>query len=96
MLLEKFRAEADGIFRFALDGLIRLMNQNWRFSETRSNIEERQRYREESNSALSFVAECCELGDGFEVGRTEFYSRAKDKTGRRKTWRGIRYVDDAD
>jgi putative DNA primase/helicase len=73
------------------------------------------------------VAECCELGDGFEVGRTEFYSqyqmfckdsglspfsqtrfnkeieigypgvaRAKDKTGRRKTWRGIRYVDDAD
>ena len=23
-------------------------------------------------------------------------ARAKDKTGRRKTWRGIRYVDDAD
>lgn len=126
-LLEKFRAEADGIFRFALDGLIRLMNQNWRFSETKSNAEERQRYREESNSALSFVAECCELGDSYEVGRTEFYSqyqtfckdsglspfsqtrfnkeieigyssvtRAKDKTGRRKTWRGIRYVDDKD
>ena len=80
-----------------------------------------------SNSALSFVAECCELGDSYEVGRTEFYSqyqtfckdsglspfsqtrfnkeieigypsvtRAKDKTGRRKTWRGIRYVDDKD
>lgn len=124
MLLEKFRAEADGIFQFALEGLIRLMNQGWKFSETQSNADERQRYREESNSAMSFVSEYCELGEDFETGRTEFYDqyqsyckdsglipfsktrfnreieanyptikRAKDKTGKRKTWRGVRIVD---
>ena len=76
-LLEKFRSEADGIFMFALEGLRRLMNNNYQFSETAVNERELQQYREESDSVLSFVKECCELGDGKEVGSTELFNRYK-------------------
>ena len=76
-LLDKFRAEADGIFLWALEGLQRLMNNNFKFSVTDTNIQELQRYREESNSVLSFVKECCEVDIGAEVARTELYSQYK-------------------
>ena len=123
-LLEKFRAEADGIFLFALEGLRRLMSSNFRFSETEANHMEVEKYREDSNSVLSFVKECCESADEYEVSRAELFmhyqtycrdsgltpfsqrsfnteletnypevKRAADRTGRRKTWRGIRLCD---
>ena len=76
-LLEKFRAEADGIFQFALEGLRRLMNNRYVFSETQANADELQKYREESDSVLSFVRESCELGDGFSVGSTELFNAYK-------------------
>ena len=123
-LLEKFRTEADGIFLFALEGLRRLMNQHYKFSVTSENLDELQKYREESNSVLSFVKDCCELDSTGEVGRSELYTRykaycedagltpyaqrtfnaeletccpsiqrAKDTTGKRKTWRGLKLAD---
>ena len=58
-LIEKFKMEADGIFFFALEGLRRLMRQEYKFSETEVNREELQRYREASDSIVSFVKECC-------------------------------------
>lgn len=76
-LLDKFRVEADGIFLFALEGLRRLMANHYVFSETDINREELQQYREESDSVLSFVKEDCELGDGYEVGSTQFYNAYK-------------------
>lgn len=54
-LLEKFRMEADGIFTFALEGLRRLMDNHYRFSETQANANELQQYREELDPVLSFV-----------------------------------------
>lgn len=78
-LLEKFRAEADGIFRFALQGLRRLMGNHYVFSETEKNRAELQQYREESDSVLSFVKEHCIVlseGDGC-VGSTELWSAYK-------------------
>ena len=123
-LLEKFRTEADGIFLFALEGLKRLMNNHYKFSVTAENLDELQKYREESNSVLSFVKDCCELDSTGEVGRSELYTRykaycedagltpyaqrtfnaeletccpsiqrAKDTTGKRKTWRGLKLAD---
>ena len=77
-LLDKFRAEADGIFLWALEGLQRLMNNNFKFSVTDTNIQELQRYREDSNSVLSFVKECCEVDAGAEVVRTELYNQYKN------------------
>lgn len=78
-LLEKFRAEADGIFLFALQGLRRLMGNHYVFSETDKNKAELQQYREESDSVLSFVKEHCTVlpnGEG-SVGSTELFNAYK-------------------
>lgn len=76
-LLEKFRMEADGIFLFALEGLRRLMNNHYAFSETKVNEEELQQYREESDSVLSFVKEYCELDVMHAAGSTEIFNAYK-------------------
>ena len=73
-LLEKFRTEADGILQFALEGLRRLMDNRFTFSETQANAEELQLYRESSDSVLSFVKDCCVLDSGSVVGSTELYN----------------------
>ena len=54
------------------------MNNNFKFSVTDTNIQELQRYREDSNSVLSFVKECCEVDAGAEVVRTELYNQYKN------------------
>jgi len=76
-LLNKFRMEADGIFLFALEGLRRLMNNDFRFSETQVNRTELQQYREESDSVLSFVKEYCELDPSSATGSTELFRAYK-------------------
>ena len=76
-LTGKLESEADGIFRFALAGLRRLMANNFRFSITKSNTDELQKYREESNSVLSFVRNWCEVDEANEVGRSEFFDAYK-------------------
>lgn len=76
-LVDKFRSEADGIFMFALEGLRRLMANDYHFSETKVNEMELQQYREESDSVLSFVKECCELDESYGVGSTELFNRYK-------------------
>lgn len=77
-LLDKFRAEADGIFLFALEGLKRLMRNHYRFSETEANRAELQQYREDSDSVLSFIKDCCLTGDDSCVcGSTELFNAYK-------------------
>ena len=73
-LLDKFRAEADGIFLFALEGLRRLMKDHYVFSETDINKAELQQYREESDLVLSFMKECCEVAPAYEVESTELFN----------------------
>lgn len=77
-LVEKFGAEADGIFMFALEGLKRLINNGFKFSETDKNRDELQQYREDSDSILSFVRDCCVLDPNGVVGSTEFYTAYKN------------------
>ncbi len=76
-LIDKFRDEADGIFMFALAGLKRLMENEFIFSETDANRLELQSYREDSNSCLSFVKDCCELDSLAEIGVTMLYDKYK-------------------
>lgn len=76
-LLEKFRAEADGIFLFALEGLKRLMNNRYKFSETQKNRDELQQYREESDSVLSFIKDRCEMDASYSAGSTELFNAYK-------------------
>lgn len=73
-LIDKFRAEADGIFLFALEGLCRLMKDHYIFAETDINKAELQQYREESDSVLSFVKECCLIAPEYEVGSTDLFN----------------------
>ena len=77
-LIDKFRLEADGIFLFALEGLKRLMKNRFKFSETDVNRAELQQYREESDSVLLFIRDCCEMGEAFVVGSTELFNAYKD------------------
>jgi putative DNA primase/helicase len=72
-LLNKFRQEADGIFLFALEGLRRLIKNRYRFSVTQTNLDELQRYREESDSVLAFVRDCCELNAAYMKGSKDLY-----------------------
>lgn len=76
-LQDKFREEADGIFLFALEGLKRLINNHFKFSETETNISELQKYKEDSNSVLSFVNEWCEQDASYEVPSMELYNKYK-------------------
>ena len=84
MLLDKFRGEADGIFRFALEGLRQVINNDYRFDETEKNRTELQQYKEDSDSVLSFVSECCEVKKGTETGSTrlfDLYKKYCDESG---------------
>lgn len=77
-LLDKLRLEADGIFLFALEGLKRLMNNRYRFSETQANASELQQYREDSDSVLSFIKDCCLVGEeAHACGSTELFNAYK-------------------
>ena len=125
-LLDKFIAEADGIFMFALEGLKRLIVNKFRFTETKNTNAELHKYRIDSNSVLSFVEECCTVDVNAEVERTDLFNKyrdyckdcnlqpvsqktfnkdlegglhgavtkATDRLGKRRTWRGIRYGQD--
>lgn len=76
-LINKFKTEANGIFLYALEGLKRLLNQNNKFSITQKNIDELQKYREESDSVLSFAKECCEVNALKYVGSMELFNAYK-------------------
>ena len=76
-LLEKFKGEADGILLFAIEGLKRLLHNNFIFSETQANKDALQQYREESNSCIGFVNECCEVENEAVIGCTMLYEAYK-------------------
>lgn len=77
-LTDRLVAETDGILLFALEGLRRLMGNGWKFSETERNRIELQTYREDSNSALSFLRDCCTEDADSEVPTVEMYTAYKD------------------
>ena len=72
-LRERLAVERDGIFRWALEGLKRLILNSYQFSETERTRAELQRYKIESNSALSFAEECCVIKQGVVCFRDELF-----------------------
>jgi len=77
-LREKLSVERDGIFMWALEGLRRLIDNKYLFTETDKTRLELQRYKVESNSALMFLEECCEVKDGAECVREQLFERYRD------------------
>lgn len=73
----KLAKERDGILMWALEGLRRLIRNEYRFSETETTKAEIERYRVESNSALQFFQECCALDDTTAASRTLVFERYK-------------------
>lgn len=73
----KLAKERDGILMWALEGLRRLIGNEYRFSETETTRAEIERYRVESNSALQFIQECCILDDARSISRTLVFERYK-------------------
>jgi putative DNA primase/helicase len=76
-LLDKIREEADGIFLYALEGLHRLMANQYRFGVTQTNLDDLQRYREDNDSVLSFVRDRCMLDADKAVWSSEIYAAYK-------------------
>lgn len=50
------------------------MSNGYIFSETEANKKELQQYREDSDSVLSFIRECCVLNKDYSVGSTELFN----------------------
>lgn len=77
-LKENLMQEADGILAWALVGLKRLMDNEYRFSMTDRNIKELQSYKSENSSALSFIDECCIFEPAAETLRDDLYNAYKE------------------
>jgi putative DNA primase/helicase len=74
-LRERIATERDGILTWALAGLRRLMSNNYVFTETERTKNELFRYKVESNSALMFLEENCEIGEDFECVRETLFQK---------------------
>jgi putative DNA primase/helicase len=72
-LKDKLKEEQDGIFMWALEGLKRLLKNNYAFSESERSREELKKYRTESNSILSFVQDNCVLKEKKLIELKELY-----------------------
>jgi putative DNA primase/helicase len=81
-LRERIAAERQGILTWAIDGLKRLIRNNYQFSETDRTRSELQRYKVESNSALMFLEECCEAAEGAVCAREMLFEKYRDYCGK--------------
>jgi putative DNA primase/helicase len=73
-LKEKLAAEADGILAWALIGLKRLMENNYKFSETERTAFELKQYKNENSSVLTFIDERCIIGENATVMSEDLYA----------------------
>lgn len=51
----------EGVLSWAIEGLVRLMKNNYKFTETDVNKALTVQYKSQDNSVLSFLEECCEI-----------------------------------
>ncbi|SDG73659.1 putative DNA primase/helicase [Aneurinibacillus thermoaerophilus] len=72
-LKEKLANEKDFIFMWALEGLLRLIKNGFKFTETETTEQLLQEYKQENNPVMRFVNECCELGD-YTIPRATLYT----------------------
>ncbi|KAF5080615.1 hypothetical protein DSECCO2_117860 [anaerobic digester metagenome] len=72
-LKDKLAAEAPGILNWALAGLERLRQNDFRFSESAGSREALDQYRITGSSVLSFAADHCRLDAAAQVSATQLY-----------------------
>lgn len=74
----KFQREKEGILNWALEGLKRLYENNFEFSENELTDGVKKEYKSENNNVISFVEECCEIDSLFSCSRIEIYEAYKE------------------
>ncbi|MDK0913262.1 phage/plasmid primase, P4 family [Clostridium perfringens] len=74
----KFQREKEGILNWALEGLKRLYENNFEFSENELTDGVKKEYKRENNNVISFVEECCEIDSLFSCSRIELYEAYKE------------------
>ena len=74
----KFQREKEGILNWALEGLKRLYENNFEFSENELTDGVKKEYKRENNNVISFVEECCEIDSLFSCSRIEIYEAYKE------------------
>ncbi|AMX00372.1 DNA primase family protein [Rummeliibacillus stabekisii] len=72
MLKYKLNQEIDYIFNFALQGLIRLVKSNFEFTKSEIIQKKNELYKQESNSLLQFINDCCEI-DKYGYANTKLF-----------------------
>lgn len=70
----KLAEEKDFILMWALEGLKRLMNQNWKFTHNKISEELKADYKKSSNPIMVFVEEYCELDNQNETSRVNLFT----------------------
>ena len=73
-LKEKLMTERDGILMWALEGLKRLMENKWKFSETDRTRQALSNYKSKNSSALAFIQEECVVAPEAECFRQDLYN----------------------
>lgn len=78
MLPEKLEKEKGYVFLWAMEGLRRLINNGFKFTETSTIKGLVEEYKLKSNNVLSFIKDCCELNANAEIGSTILYREYKN------------------
>jgi putative DNA primase/helicase len=76
-LAEKLSLERDGILLWAIEGLKRLIANNYQLTETQRTKAELKAYKIENNSVLAFVEEHCAIEAAVTSFRQEMYDEYK-------------------
>lgn len=70
--------ERSGFLNWCLDGLRRLKNNNWEFSESKSMEETKLEFQKQSDPVMAFITDMCEIKEGAEISKEELYNKFKD------------------
>jgi len=74
---KELKKEKDYFFLWALDGLKRLMKNNFNFTENKESERIKEEYKIKNNNVLYFINENCILGPEFYLIKSEFYQKYK-------------------
>lgn len=73
-LAQKLEAEANGIFGWAVEGLKRVI-KNGEIKQPESLVQAKTRFRARTNPVISFVEECCVIGEMFSCSPPILYKK---------------------
>ncbi len=73
-LKDRLLKEKEGIFIWALHGLVRLIGNHFKFTKSVGGEKIREKFKLKNNSVMYFVENYCLIGQGYEMPRTDLYS----------------------